>query len=107
MICQRDYVKKDSLKKRELGRIKDFLIIKIPRASQYVSQNNALAFNHLNKQSIRLTMLICIPSIWFCFRYASEIVLLLGGDSFLPSAVALKVFSFAIIINTLSNVFIL
>lgn len=78
----------------------------MPRASKYISQNNELAFNHLNTQSIRLIMLICVPAIWFCFRYASEIVLLLGGDSFLPSTFPLQVFSFAIIINTLSNAII-
>jgi O-antigen/teichoic acid export membrane protein len=75
----------------------------LPRAAYYIKIGAIKEFNNFIKQTINLIFLIGLPASIITYIWNTQIILLIGGQEFLPAANLLRNFSFLIIISVLIN----
>lgn len=80
-----------------------FSTVLIPKMTKYINSGNDADFDNLFLKSFQLLYLVNIPIITSLFLFSDEIIQVFAGDSFLKSALVLKVLSLQVLFNSASN----
>lgn len=87
--------------------INDIGGVLLPRVSHLVQQGNKKEIDRIVNKSFQYILSVTLPFGVFLFLVSKEIILLLGGEKFLPSSGVLQVLSVLPLILGLSNLFFL
>lgn len=79
------------------------LSIFLPRLSYYYGRD-IIRFHKLLQSGLRVQMFVSIPVCAGVFMLAPQIVMVLFGNTFLPSVTTIKILLFLVIVQTFSNV---
>jgi len=85
--------------------INDLGAVLLPRVSYLVEQLDKTEINRVVNKSMHYVLTITVPLSLFFFLTAKEIILVLGGQAFAGSIVALKILSLLPLVIGLTNVF--
>ena len=85
--------------------INDLGAVLLPRVSYLVEQLDKTEISRIVNKSMQYVLTITVPLSLFFFLTAKEIILVLGGDAFAGSIVALQILSLLPVVIGLTNVF--
>ncbi len=77
----------------------------LPRAAQYIKNDNKIEFNYLKKRAIAFALFIAVPSVIFFSLFADKVIMLFSDESYLPAASSMRIIMPTLILIGLSNIF--
>lgn len=62
----------------------------LPRASYYVEHHEMEKFHEITRKAIRFVFLIAVPLMVYFMLFASESVLFLSGEAYIPATLPMR-----------------
>ncbi|MDK0899086.1 oligosaccharide flippase family protein [Clostridium perfringens] len=96
------YVRSKMIVNIGIGIVGSIITVLVPRTA-YLIENNYLKYKNIINESINYIYILSIPCFVGVFLLSKEIMLLLGGNLFLPATMSLKIIAIIIIINPIGT----
>lgn len=77
----------------------------IPRVSYYLNNNLKNEYNKIMEKSINFIYFVSFPAITYIVFMSKELLILFGGEKFMPASISLSIISFQILATSLATFF--
>lgn len=96
------YLRSKTIQSVGISVVNSLTTVFIPRTA-YLIKNNYEEYKNIIQKSINYIYILAFPCVAGVFLLAKEVMLLLGGEQFLPATNSLKIISLIILVNSIGN----